>query len=174
MIRHQLTRYVINFVLFQIAWLICIVFPGLISAGIALAFVALHLMLVSLRPRREIQFILLGTLLGSLVDGLWFKLGVLLEPGARPIWTPIWLICLWAVFMTTLCHSLAWIGKSRWLPFVLAPIVGPLTYWSSARLGRVELPDPVFSLIALAVGWVLLFPLLLHIKRRYFKELTPA
>lgn len=174
MIRHELARNVTNFVLFQAGWLICVVFPGLTAVAVAAGIVAIHLALVSQRPGREVQFILFGTLLGSLLDGFWFKLGVLSEPGTQPSWTPVWLIGLWAVFMTTLAHSLAWMGRNRWLPFLLAPIAGPFAYWSASRIGPIVFPDLLVSLLALAIGWGLLFPLLMHIKHRYFREITPT
>ncbi|BES71263.1 DUF2878 domain-containing protein [Marinobacter nanhaiticus D15-8W] len=174
MIQHALARNVTNFILFQVGWLTCVIFPGYTAVAVAGGIVVIHLVLVSQRPGREIQFILLGTLLGSLLDGLWFKLGVLIEPGAGPHWTPAWLVGLWAVFMTTLAHSLAWMGRTVWLPFVLAPVAGPFAYWSATRIGPIVFPDLLVSLIALAVGWALLFPLLMQMKHHYFREITPV
>ena len=174
MIRHALARNVTIFVLFQAGWLICVIFPGYTAVAVAVIIVAIHLALVSQRPAQEVQFIILGTLLGSLLDGLWFKLGVLIEPDTEPRWTPIWLVGLWALFMTTLAHSLAWMGQNRWLPFLLAPIAGPFAYWSATRIGPIVFPDVLVSLIALALGWGLLFPFLMKIKHRYFREITPV
>lgn len=174
MIQHGLARNTINFILFQLGWLICVIFPGLTAAAIALGIVTIHLLLISQRPASEVRFILLGTVLGSLLDGIWFKLGILLEPGLEPVWTPVWLVCIWALFMTTLAHSLSWMGNTRWLPFVLAPIAGPFAYWSATRLGDITFPDPRLSLIALGLGWLILFPFLLTLKQRYFREITPV
>ncbi|WP_148862918.1 DUF2878 domain-containing protein [Marinobacter fonticola] len=173
MIRQDAARNAINFVLFQAGWLTCTLFPGIAAVGAATAIVAIHLVLVSWKPKREIQFILLGTVLGSLLDGLWFKLGVLVQPGTAPLWIPVWLVGLWAVFMTTLAHSLAWMGHNRWLPFVLAPVAGPFAYWSATQIGPIRFEDQTFSLVALAVGWGLLFPALMQLKHRYFREITP-
>jgi hypothetical protein len=170
MIQHRLARNITNFVLFQCGWLLCVLYPG-ISA--ALAIVSAHLILVSQHKTRELQFILLGTVLGSLLDGFWFQFGVLREPGIEPNWTPFWLVGVWAVFMTTLAHSLAWMGNTRWLPFVLAPLAGPFAYWSAVQLGTVEFPNLTVSLVALAVGWGLLFPALMTIKSRFYPEITP-
>jgi hypothetical protein len=73
--------------------------------------------------------------------------------------------------MTTLCHSLGWIGQRQWLPWALAPIAGPFAYWSASQLGIVALPDLTVSLVAMAVGWFVLFPLLLFIRKALYTEL---
>ncbi|WP_228160573.1 DUF2878 domain-containing protein [Marinobacter bohaiensis] len=174
MIRHDLLRNVTNFALFQVGWFACVLFPGVGAALLALVIVGAHLAFVSQSRIAEARFILLGTAVGSLLDGLWFRLDVLAEPGTLPLWTPIWLVGLWAVFMTTLAHSLAWVGERRWLPYVLAPLAGPFAYWSATRLGDVRFPETLPSLIALAIGWLIVFPALLAIKQRFFREITPA
>lgn len=173
MITSSTARNVVNFVLFQTGWFLCVVFPGLLTAAVALGLVALHLILVSQHAAREWQFILLGTVLGTLLDGLWFRTGIMADTsGAAMIWTPVWLVGVWAVFMTTLAHSLSWMGQRAWFPFVFAPVAGPFAYWSASKLGAVSLPDLPISLIALAVGWLVIFPLLLHIRQRFYPELA--
>ncbi len=171
MIRSAGLRNLLNFVLFQAGWFLCVLFPGVLSAVAAVALVLLHLVFVSQRPVRELQFVLLGTVVGSLIDSLWFHLDIMNSSTSTSLWAPVWLIGIWALFMTTLAHSLAWVGRRIWLPFVLAPIAGPFAYWSASRLGAVSLPDLTLSLPALALGWMISFPLMLHVRRRYFADL---
>ena len=173
MIQSSGLRNAINFLLFQAGWFACVTRPGMASAVLAFAIVAIHLVLVSQKPGREWQFILLGTVLGSLLDGVWYQTGIMSDARQNPLWTPVWLVGVWAVFLTTLAHSLAWMGKRAWLPFVLAPIAGPFAYWSASLLGAVVLPELMSSLVALALGWLAIFPLLMHIKQRFFPEITP-
>lgn len=173
MIKHDSLRKLINFVLFQAGWFACVLYPGMASAALAFGIVGLHLALISQKPGREWQFILLGTLLGSLLDGLWFQLGVMSDVTGEVRWTPVWLVGVWAVFLTTLAHSLAWMGSRAWLPFALAPFAGPFAYWSAAQLGTVTLPQLLPSLLALAVGWLVIFPLLMYLKQRLYPEITP-
>ncbi|WP_166268223.1 DUF2878 domain-containing protein [Marinobacter caseinilyticus] len=174
MIQSSSVRNVLNFVLFQIGWLVCVLYPGMLTAATAFCLVGVHLVLVSQRPRQEFQFIVLGTAVGALLDGLWFRTGVMTDTsGAAVVWTPVWIVGVWAVFMTTLAHSLSWVKQRVWLPYVLAPIAGPFAYWSASRLGAVTLPDLTVSLLALALGWFVVFPLLLHIQQRFFRSLTP-
>ena len=73
--------------------------------------------------------------------------------------------------MTTLSHSLSWIGSKPWLPFVCAPIAGPFAYWSASALGAVQLPNLTLSLAALALGWLVVFPSLLYLRKALYPEL---
>lgn len=172
MIRSGTARNVTNFLVFQAGWLLCVRFPGVPVALLALVLVTLHLALISRHWRLELRFLLLGTVLGTLLDGLWFQAGVL--QGANGVsWTPVWLVTIWALFLTTLSHSLAWMNNTRWLPFLFAPIGGPFAYWSASRLGSIELAPLELALPALAAGWLVIFPLLLYLQRRFFKELMP-
>lgn len=174
MIQHAGARNAFNFIIFQIGWLLCVIYPGWLSTAVAFTIVGVHLVTVSQHRYRELEFILLGTVIGSVVDGLWFQLGFLGQPGPVPLWVPAWLIGLWAVFMTTLAHSLAWMGSRRWLPFVLAPIAGPFAYWSATRIGPVAFPELLPSLIALAIGWGTVFPALMAVRKHRYPELVPS
>jgi len=167
-------RNTVNFLLFQAGWFVCVLYPGLAATGLAVLILATHLMLVSRRPGAEVRFIAVGILLGSLLDSLWFRTGILgLEGTEAPGFAPIWLIAIWALFMTTLCHSLSWVAQRAWLPFVLAPFAGSLAYWSASKLGAVTLPNQTVSLAALGAGWFVLFPLLLFFRNRMVRELAP-
>ncbi|WP_323750926.1 DUF2878 domain-containing protein [Marinobacter sp.] len=173
MISFKTGRNALNFLLFQAGWLVCVLFPGLAAAGLAVLFLALHVLLVSTQRGAELQFIAVGILLGGLLDTLWFRMGVLgIEGAETTLFAPIWLVAIWALFMTTLCHSLGWVAKRQWLPFVLAPIAGSFAYWSASKLGAVTLPNHFVSLAAIAVGWLVLFPLLLTIRKHLVSELS--
>ena len=135
MIASETARNVLNFLLFQAGWFACVFYPGLIGAGIVVIFLVLHFVLVSQNRMTELQFIGLGTVVGSVLDGIWFRTGILDDGSGQVMLTPPWLVAIWAIFMTTLSHSLDWISKKAWLPFVLAPFAGPfacLLYTSDA------------------------------------------
>lgn len=174
MIASDGVRNTLNFLLFQTGWLVCVLYPTLMAFGVAIALVCLHLVLVSRERFSELQFIGLGTVAGAALDTLWLQTGVLHTDTGDLVVAPPWLVALWALFMTTLCHSLKWIGQKPWLPFVLAPIAGPFAYWSAGQLGAVTFTDLPLSLAALALGWGLLFPLLLKIRGFLYPELCHA
>ena len=159
----------LNFLLVQAGGLACVLLTTSWAILIATVIIAFHLAVVSARPAAEARFILLGVVLGSLVDGLWFRTGVIRD-GIGSSWTPFWLVAIWALFMTTLAHSLSWMHQRVWLPFLLAPIAGPFAYLAASKLDAVMLPEGIVSLAALAVGWVVVFPVLMAIQKRYFSE----
>ena len=172
MITSETHRNILNFVLFQAGWLFCVLYPGHIAVALVVAILVAHFVLVSGKRFAELQFIGVGVVLGTLLDTLWFRTGILgLENVDEILAAPPWLVAIWAIFMTTLCHSLYWVGQKRWLPFVLAPVAGPFAYWSASKLGVVTMPDPAMAIMALAVGWLALFPLLLFIRRALYTEL---
>lgn len=172
MIASETGRNIVNFVLFQIGWFACVVYPGMAAVGLVVVFLGLHMALVSQKRFTELQFIGFGVVLGSLMDTLWFRTDVLSLVGNEDVLiAPPWLVAIWVIFMTTLCHSLNWVGQKKWLPWVLAPFAGPFAYWSASKLGIVTLPDLWISLAAMAVGWMLLFPLLLFVRRSLYSEL---
>ncbi|MFP3978411.1 hypothetical protein [Marinobacter sp. KMM 10035] len=53
-----------------------------------------------------------------------------------------------------------------------APVAGPFAYWPASKLGDVSLPDLPLSLAALALRWLLVFPLLLFARKSLYPELT--
>lgn len=173
MIRSETTRNIVNFIVFQVGWLVCVLYPGVTAVVTVLAFLVVHFALVSQHRFSELQFIGLGTVLGAALDLLWFRTGVLASSEGEILLTPPWLVALWAIFMTTLNHSLGWIGRKAWLPFVLAPMAGPFAYWSASQLGAVSLPTLLPSLVALAIGWLIVFPLLLFLRNSLYPELQP-
>ncbi|MEE3117860.1 MAG: DUF2878 domain-containing protein [Pseudomonadota bacterium] len=173
MIRSETARNVLNFACFQVGWLICVLYPGLLAAGLVLLFLAAHFVLVSQKRFSELQFIGLGTVVGAALDLLWFRTGILASTQGEVVLTPPWLVAIWAIFMTTLSHSLNWISRRVWLAFVLAPMAGPFAYWSASKLGAVTLPELIPSLLALALGWLVVFPLLLFLRKSLYPELQP-
>ncbi|HDZ37311.1 MAG TPA: DUF2878 domain-containing protein [Marinobacter sp.] len=172
MIASETARNILNFILFQIGWFACAAYPTLLGPVLVLVFLAIHFVFVSQHRFTELQFVGLGTVVGALLDGLWFYLGVLDDGSGTVLITPLWLVAIWAIFMTTLSHSLNWISRKMFLAFLFAPIAGPFAYWSASKIGVVVLPDLVASLIALGLGWLVVFPLLLFARKSLYPELT--
>lgn len=172
MITSETARNVLNFILFQIGWFACVVYPDLLGPVLVLFLLLFHFVFVSQNRFTELQFIGLGTIVGSLLDGLWFRLGILDDGTGAVLITPPWLVAMWAIFMTTLSHSLNWISRKIWLAFVFAPFAGSFAYWSASQMGAVEFPELAPSLIALALGWLVVFPLLLFARKSLYPELS--
>lgn len=172
MIKSQNHRKILNFVMFELGWLACVLLPQIWALAIVGVFLVLHFALVCQHRLDELQFIALGTLAGSILDGIWLRTGVLADTSGAAVITPGWLIALWAIFMTTLNHSLGWLSRNRLMTLILVPIAGPFAYWSAAALGAVSLPNPVPSLVAMALGWLVFFPGLLALRNALYPRLV--
>jgi len=160
----------VNFVAFQLGWFACVLGAahGLpwAGTGVALAIVAWHLTRAA-RPRAEIGLVLIAAGIGALWDsGLsalgWIRYpsGVLIEGAA-----PYWIVAMWMLFATTLNVSLAWLRRNLPLAAVFGALGGPLAYLGGAKLGALTFGAQEAALVALALGWAVLTPLLLRLAR---------
>jgi len=172
MISSKTYRNILNFVMFELGWLACILLSQAWALVIVAIFLLVHFVLVSQYKMDELKFIVIGTLAGSLLDGLWLRTGILADTSGAAVITPPWLVALWAIFMTSLNHSLKWLGRNRLLMLLVVPIAGPFAYWSASALGAVTLPNLLPSLLALAVGWLVLFPALLSLRDFLYPRLA--
>jgi len=161
-----------NFIAFQCGWFACVLgaaygwpLAGTATAG---AIVVWHV-LRALRPAEELKLIMIALALGALWDSSlaaigWidFTSGTLVAGLAPP-----WILALWALFATTLNASLEWLKGSAPMAALLGAIAGPLSYWAGVRLGAIEFVAPLPALVALAIGWGVMTPLLVAASRRY-------
>ena len=86
---------------------------------------------------------------------------------------PLWMMALWANFATTLNLSLAGLQIRPWLAALLGLVGGPLAYSGGAGLGAMSFVSPLPALIALALGWALLTPLLLTLAATLARRSNP-
>jgi len=168
-----------NAIVFQIGWFASILsaanrMPG-IAALAALAVVALHLAMAR-EPRVEAKLVAAAALIGALWENSlslagWtgFTGGVLIAGTA-----PLWMVAQWMMFATTLNLSLAWMKNRLALAAALAAVGSPFSYMAGEKLGAIQLPDRDAAIIALAIGWALLAPLLLWLARRWNGCNAPA
>lgn len=163
---------IVNVAAFQLGWFACVLgaargWPWA-GTGLACAIVAWHVSRAT-HPAQELKLIAAALLIGALFDSslaalgwLKFASGTLIEGTA-----PHWILAMWALFATTLNVSLNWLKGRCWVAALLGAAAGPLSYWAGARLGAVELADPVAALGALGVGWAIMMPALTVLARRY-------
>ena len=167
-----------NIVAFQLGWFACVLgaangMPAL-GTGAAIAIVCWHLSLTT-HPRREFILIMLIGVIGALWDSALVALGWIHYPNGTLIAgaAPHWIVALWMLFATTLNVSLGWLKRRVPVAAAFGLIGGPLAYFGAARLDALMLVEPTFALVALAVGWALLTPGLLHVADR-FNGFSPA
>jgi hypothetical protein len=156
-----------NFILFQIAWLACVAgaAKGLPWLGVTVTIVVLgwHLFKAK-RAMSELLLIVAALLIGAGFDQtmLSMKWVAYQQHGWSTSLVPVWILALWGSFASTLNVSLAWM-QQRYLTSVLFGAAGgPLAYLGAEKIGAVSLYGNI-SYIALAVGWAVITPLLLHL-----------
>jgi hypothetical protein len=161
-----------NFLAFQIGWFACVLggahdLPW-VGTGIALVIVAWHLTRAA-RPKQELLLVLSAAAIGALFDTLLAWLGWLTYSSGTLIagTAPHWMVALWMLFATTLNLSLAWLKRRLFVAVLFGAIGGPLAYLGGEKLGALNFASPTAGLIALAIGWALLTPLLAMIAQRF-------
>lgn len=175
-------RNALNFVAFQVAWLVTVRAaahgqPWTGPAAMALV-VTLHLALAE-RRGRELVYLLGAGLLGTLVDGGLARLGALRyvggadEPRLLGLVLP-WVSALWVGFATLPSRSLAWLRPRPLLAALLGGLGGPLSYLGGVRLGAVAVaPQALLTWSALALEYALVCPLLLVASARWASPAAP-
>jgi len=165
---NDLTRKVINVVLFQAAWFAAVLgaAKGMLWLGplAMLPTLAIHLALQENRPG-EVKLLLSAGLLGFVFDSAFVAGGVftpLQHLLPRPF-SPPWMICLWLNFAATLNVSMAWLRGRYLLAVLFGAVGGPLAYYSGAKLGATEALPTTTGMLLLAVGWGAMTPLLVRL-----------
>ena len=162
-------RSLINVALFYVTWFACTLgaargHPWL-GIGVATASVILHLAFIS-PGRREATVLVLCGFLGLILDALVLQLDRIQFPGAErnALIAPAWMTALWVAFGTLLSVSLAWMRGHYTIAQLFGAIGGPLSYYGGAKLGAIQLTEPLRnSLIVIAAEWWLAMPVLLKI-----------
>lgn len=163
---------IINFALFQFGWFACVLGAawGLpwAGTGIALAIVAMHLLMAN-RPQTELKLLAIAAAIGVGFDSTLAALGWVAFPSGIliPGMAPHWMVALWLLFATTLNVSLGWLKRKPLLAVVFGAVGGPLAYFGGAKLGALSFIDMTPALIALAIGWALITPLLVQLAKRF-------
>jgi len=156
-------KIIMNAVLFQLGWFVCILFPLPWALVVVLTILVLHHRWL-VADSREWVVVILVAALGVLVDQLMLILGVLSRVDGH-WWMPTFLLLLWVLFGTTVNHCFAWLRQRLILAMFLGAIAGPMSYYGGAQLNQmIDIGDPtILSLLLLMVLWAMLFPVLLLI-----------
>ena len=164
-------RFYLNLIAFQIGWFACVFGAAhsipVLGPMVVLVVIALHLFL-SKRPYRELSLIGIAGLIGLSWDSFLVIAGLVAYPSGMIIdsLAPYWIIAMWMLFATTLNVCLRWLRKKYLLSLVLGAFLGPLTYYSGAKIGGISLLNQMDSLISIGLGWAVILPLLSELSRR--------
>lgn len=149
----------VNALMFQIGWLLCVLFGSVVAIVVTALTVAVHMQWVRDR-KRESNFLLICLGIGFITDLLLIQAGVLVTGSLVP---PLWLTCLWVLFGTTVGYALRVFHGRLWLCIAAGGLSAPLSYYGGARLADVGLASPTWlALLIIGAAWALVFPLLMH------------
>ena len=156
-----------NALLFQTGWFACVL------GGDAIALLSLVLICFIharffVAKRSEWILITLVLLCGICVDNILAWQGIFsFGDHLNVLLIPLWLACLWALFATTLLHSLSWLNNRLLLASAFGALLAPLSYLGGGKLAGVQLMEPtLLSLIVIGFCWALLMPLFFIVARR--------
>jgi Protein of unknown function (DUF2878) len=166
------SQLIINFILFQIGWFACVLgaakhMPWL-GVIVVAAIVAWHLKQAK-HAKPEIILLAIALLIGGIYDQLLLSSNLIgyQAHGWSDSLVPLWILALWALFVTILNVSLKWM-RNKWLVAILfGAIGGPLAYMGAEKLGAVTLNSMPNTYIALAVGWAIITPILLMLSAKF-------
>jgi hypothetical protein len=162
-----------NAVLFYVAWLLCVTGGNYFAIVTCIVALAIHLRFIS-GEVSELLLIIQVALLGILVDTLFIVTGVMTGEGVATF-PPLWLMSLWLIFATTLNHCLRWFQNQMPLAVIVGAVAGPLSYLAGTRMTAVEFGEPAsHSMVILGLGWAIIFPVCLHLAKRYDKTYVAA
>jgi hypothetical protein len=160
-----------NLAIFDIAWFSSVVggarempWLGPLAVVIALAF---HLR-AARNWTEEVLLILCCAIIGAIFDSVlvasgWvaYKAGLFSDFAA-----PYWIITMWMLFATTLNVSMRWLRGKPWLAAIFGLVGGPASYLTGEKLGGIVLDNQPAALVALAIGWAVMMPMLMWLSEK--------
>jgi hypothetical protein len=162
----------VNFILFQIGWFACVFsaakgapWVGSLTVG---GIITWHLLNVK-QPNKEVFLLIAALVVGFIWETLFIATGWITYHSNwfNSSFPPHWILAMWVLFATTLNVSLSWLKYRKLLGILFGAIGGPLSFLAGARLGAVTLLDSTYAIIALAIGWAVITPVLLTLAARY-------
>ncbi|MBE0366125.1 hypothetical protein PULV_b0868 [Pseudoalteromonas ulvae UL12] len=152
---------VINFIFFQVSWLLSANFTD--EATAFLLLLLLSHFIISPSKLADLKVLAIAVI-GCLVDqGLIYA--QVINVGSTAI--PAWLILLWCCFAVSLNHSFAWMQKLA-VPYLvcIGAISGPASYYAALSLQAFDTSVATsYFLITFAIAWAVLLPMAVNFSR---------
>ena len=153
--------------MFQLGWAICVLGGNLMAVAYSLVALLIHHRYV-LQSKSEWKVIGFIVLVGLTWDSLLVFFGLIVYPDAVWFNLPVWMVCLWILFATTFMHSMAWLSGYSWVSVFVGAVFGPMSYWAGVEFSDASFgASPIMSMVVIAAGWAILFPIGLHMTGRF-------
>jgi len=165
-------RLLANIALFQLGWFVCIWQGGIAAVLVTIVVLILHFCFLVKRESYRVEAVLLIKVLavGFVVETIAIQAGAL-EPiighdnlAFSAQLPPIWLLCLWVLFATTLLHGLLWLREKLLLCSIVAAVSAPSSYYAGSLLSPyMALGESlIFSLAVIGLLWAAALPLIMR------------
>ena len=163
---------VINFVLFQAGWFSCVLLGTTdyhFLGPLLVAFIVMYHLKTLPNPLNEMRLLALAFAIGIIWENLLTVSGLLIYPQGQimSIYAPIWIIAMWPLLTITLNLSLRWLKNRHLLAALFGGIGGPMAFLAGERLGAVQIPNLTLTVSILAIGWAMLFPVMMKLSMQY-------
>jgi len=172
MMKHQHSLSIANAVGFQVVWFLCVLGNDLIALAAAVLLCLCHQIWI-MKHSREWWLVIGFSLIGIMADSILQMLGIIQFNGEINISSsitliPIWMMCLWCTFSTTLTHGLFWLHGRFLLASLVGLIIVPASYYAGLSISGSAAIDPVWmTLLSVGLLWSVLLPLGLYLVQRW-------
>lgn len=160
-----LLRKVINGIIFYAAWFAAVVGAAndmaVEGAVVCLALFGVHLLITPGRKKEVLLMVSLAAC-GLAIDTMYMHYEVLRFASNNSLFphlAPFWIVCLYALYATTIDHSLQWLGTHPLLTSVVGACGAGFSYSVGVNMNAVELLLPGYtSLFVIGGVWLVFAP----------------
>lgn len=152
----------------QLAWFAC-AYGAIIGVPTVGVIACLLVMGVNFALTREHRtFLCLSLLLGFygfLAESMLACNGIIKYSSPFPVQglAPLWIVTLWMAFAGLIYPTFGWLINRPIGAAMLGAFMAPWSYYAAARLGALELSEPVLMpLVAIAAMWAVALPIAIH------------
>ena len=154
--------------IFNLAWFSCVTANNALALMVTLLYLLFHA-IVFVQSHQEYRYIAVLALVGVFLDSVLNSLDIIhfshsIDFGIIKI-VPVWMMCLWLCFATTLHHGFHWLHQRLWLGAAMAIFSVPSSYYVGARLSGSSIDNLMLMLSVYALVWAVVFPLALRAAR---------
>ncbi|TBR38445.1 DUF2878 domain-containing protein [Marinomonas agarivorans] len=162
-LKSQKKRAIINAILFQIVWFICVMASNTLAVFALCLFCVFHHVFI-MGKKKEWGFIVAFSLVGICIDSLSQALNVIHFSHAIVLTetiqiVPIWMMCLWVAFASTIAHGLFWLHYRFKLALCTGLFVVPFSYYAGALLSNSTIVSSTWLFLSIVgIAWSVLLP----------------
>lgn len=121
---------IINAIGFQIVWFICVQGNNLFAITATITLLAIHQKIFKPELKRW-KLLIIFSLIGYVGDNF---IAMLFEVTYSGYLIPLWLLCLWLSFSTTIDHAMSWIFNKSYITLLVGTFMVPISYFAGISL----------------------------------------